>query len=203
MITIYFTDKALKFVTLDYTAAEGEVVVSQSDVTSANIDNFFETCNTIVVPTADCSAAFEQFSRAAHYIEAAGGIVRNAEGQVLMIRRFNRWDLPKGHIEQGEDSLTAAMREIEEETGVGGLIFDRQLCNTLHSYSVYGRWEIKRTYWFAFHCDKAATKPQTEEDITEAQWCDSGSVAVNLKDSYPTIREVFYEYEQYTKDSLG
>jgi 8-oxo-dGTP pyrophosphatase MutT (NUDIX family) len=203
MITIYFTDKALKFTTLDYTAAEGEVVVSQSDVTSANIDKFFETCNTIVVPTADCSAAFEQFSRAAHYIEAAGGIVRNAEGQVLMIRRFNRWDLPKGHIEQEEDSLTAAMREIEEETGVGGLIFDRQLCNTLHSYSVYGRWEIKRTYWFAFHCDKAATKPQTEEDITEVLWCDSSSVAVNLKDSYPTIREVFYEYEQYTKDSLG
>ena len=203
MITIYFTDKALKFTTLDYTAAEGEVVVSQSDVTSANIDNFFETCNTVVVPTADCSAAFEQFSRAAHYIEAAGGIVRNAEGQVLMIRRFNRWDLPKGHIEQGEDSLTAAMREIEEETGVGGLIFDRQLCNTLHSYSVYGRWEIKRTYWFAFHCDSTTTRPQTEEDITLAQWCDSSSVAVNLKDSYPTIREVFYEYEQYTKDSLG
>ena len=120
-----------------------------------------------------------------------------------MIRRFNRWDLPKGHIEQGEDSLSAALREIEEETGVGGLIFDRQLCNTLHSYNVYGRWEIKRTYWYAFHCSSATAVPQTEEDITEVEWCQSSVVAKNLEDSYPTLREVFYEYEQFTKDSLG
>ena len=203
MITIYFTDKALKFTTLDYTAAEGEMVVSQSDVTSANIDNFFETCNTIVVPCSDCNAAYEQFSRDAYYIEAAGGVVRGSDGRVLMIRRFNRWDLPKGHIEKGEDSLTAAMREIEEETGVTGLIFDRLLCNTLHSYSVYGRWEIKRTYWYAFHCSCSAATPQTEEDITQVVWCDSGQVAENLKDSYPTIREVFYEYEHNAQDSLG
>ena len=203
MITIYFTDKALKFVPLDYSAAKGEVVVSLSDVTSANIDNLFENCNTIVVPSVDITAAYNQFSHPFHYVEAAGGIVRNTEGQILMIRRFNRWDLPKGHIEQGEDSLSAAMREIEEETGVGGLIFDRQLCNTLHSYNVYGRWEIKRTYWYAFHCSSATAVPQTEEDITEVKWCQSSVVAKNLEDSYPTIREVFYEYKQFSKDSLG
>ena len=45
------------------------------------------------------------------------------EGEVLLARRANRkafgmWSLPGGHIEYGEPVKTAALRELEEETGV-------------------------------------------------------------------------------------
>jgi bis(5'-nucleosidyl)-tetraphosphatase len=36
----------------------------------------------------------------------------------LLMRHRDRWDLPKGHAEAGEDKLTTALRETEEETGV-------------------------------------------------------------------------------------
>ena len=36
----------------------------------------------------------------------------------LLMRHRDRWDLPKGHAEAGEDILTTALRETEEETGV-------------------------------------------------------------------------------------
>lgn len=36
----------------------------------------------------------------------------------LLMRHRHRWDLPKGHAEEGEDVLTTALRETEEETGV-------------------------------------------------------------------------------------
>ncbi|HLP88202.1 MAG TPA: NUDIX domain-containing protein [Nostocaceae cyanobacterium] len=36
----------------------------------------------------------------------------------LLLRYPERYDLPKGHIEQREDELTCALRELEEETGI-------------------------------------------------------------------------------------
>lgn len=58
---------------------------------------------------------------------SAGGLVVNAELKVPVIGRLNRrglllWSLPKGHIEPGETPEDAAVREIEEETGILGRV---------------------------------------------------------------------------------
>ena len=47
-------------------------------------------------------------------IDAAGGLIFNSEGKVLVIKRKGKWDLPKGRIEDGEDSEIAAVREATE-----------------------------------------------------------------------------------------
>lgn len=36
----------------------------------------------------------------------------------LLMRHKDRWDLPKGHVDAGEDEMTCALRELEEETGI-------------------------------------------------------------------------------------
>lgn len=42
-------------------------------------------------------------------------------GQILLIAtQAGRWQLPKGHIEEGESPEQAAVREVREETGVRG-----------------------------------------------------------------------------------
>ncbi|GIW99472.1 MAG: DNA mismatch repair protein MutT [Pirellulaceae bacterium] len=53
-------------------------------------------------------------------IEAAGLVLltRERPPRVLLLRHPKRWDLPKGHVEPGEDLRTAAVRETEEETGI-------------------------------------------------------------------------------------
>ena len=203
MITIYFTDNSLTFVPEDYTPSASETVLTESEVTSANLDNLFENCNSIVVPTADCKGAYSRFAARFAFVEAAGGVVTDELGRALMIFRRNRWDLPKGHIELGEDALSAAKREIEEETGVSGLKFVSELNNTLHAYNVYGRWELKRTYWFAFTTTQTATIAQSEEDIESAVWCSNEEIDSNLEKSYPTIIEVMYEYRRTSKNTLG
>jgi ADP-ribose pyrophosphatase YjhB (NUDIX family) len=61
---------------------------------------------------------------------SAGGLVVDLAGDVplgVLIGRTDRqgrllWSLPKGHIERGETAEQAAVREVEEETGIAGEI---------------------------------------------------------------------------------
>ena len=200
---VYFTDCALRFVSADTIVGKDVHTISEKELTRAKVINFFQSCNSLTVLCEDCDAAFDRFLAEFKYVEAAGGVVKDERGEVLMIYRRNRWDLPKGHIDTGEDALTAAKREVEEETGVSGLKFVSELCNTLHAYNVYGEWELKCTYWFAFDCCGGDTTAQTEEDIESAVWCDKSAIKENLENSYPTIKEVINEYECIGKNTLG
>ena len=56
---------------------------------------------------------------------AGGLVVDHASGTAAVIGRLDRrgrllWSLPKGHIEAGETAEQAAVREVEEETGIIG-----------------------------------------------------------------------------------
>ena len=61
-------------------------------------------------------------------VEASGGLVFNKDGDILMIFRNGKWDLPKGKLEIGESVEECAIREVEEECGIVGLnIIDKLL----------------------------------------------------------------------------
>jgi len=53
-------------------------------------------------------------------ILAAGGLVRDADGNVVVVHRpkYDDWTLPKGKLDGGETFEQAAVREVEEETGL-------------------------------------------------------------------------------------
>lgn len=59
--------------------------------------------------------------RPGHKVRAAGILLMTADEaaqQFLLLRHHNRWDLPKGHCEDGESFRETAFRETEEETGI-------------------------------------------------------------------------------------
>lgn len=50
---------------------------------------------------------------------------RTDEGwRFLLLRAFNHWDFPKGMVEEVEQPLAAALREVEEESGIADLVFE-------------------------------------------------------------------------------
>lgn len=57
-----------------------------------------------------------------HHRSAGGLIVHGSRILLISVLEGRRWQLPKGHIEEGETPEQAAIREIQEETGVSGRI---------------------------------------------------------------------------------
>ena len=76
-------------------------------------------------------------------VNAGGGLVNNAEGKFLLIRRSGLWDLPKGHQEPGEPIEVTAVREVEEETGLKGLTLGEFIRVTDHTYFRNEKWHLK------------------------------------------------------------
>lgn len=120
---------------------------------------------------------------------AAGGVVL-AKGQFAAIERHGIPDLPKGHIEEGEDAAHAALREVEEETGLAGLNIVRQLPTSWHCYLYEDEWRLKPTYWYLMTTDDPSnTRPQTDEDITEVTFLSEYDLEWFLKNTYRSIAE--------------
>jgi 8-oxo-dGTP pyrophosphatase MutT (NUDIX family) len=128
-------------------------------------------------------------------IKAAGGVVENHEGKILMMKRLGFWDLPKGKAEGSEKSKKTAEREVEEECGVTVIVNDK-ICTTWHTYMLKGRLVLKQTKWYAMKLisDKNM-KPQIEEDIEELRWMDAEDVERALKNSYNSIAYVLKKSE--------
>jgi 8-oxo-dGTP pyrophosphatase MutT (NUDIX family) len=60
---------------------------------------------------------------------------REPELSFLLMKHATRWDLPKGHVDEGETELECALREMEEETGLSRDVV--QLDKTFRFAEVY------------------------------------------------------------------
>lgn len=133
-------------------------------------------------------------------ITAAGGLVfrwKGSQWEVLLIRRSDRWDIPKGHLEQGESILCCAAREVSEELGVSlrCVLPASFLTTTVHSYSLENEVIQKETYWFSMVLlGEPPFHPQQEEGITKAEWF-SVERATDLV-SFSNLKELLMSFKK-------
>jgi len=104
-------------------------------------------------------------------VGAAGGLVRHTSGKYLFIEKKGKLDLPKGHIEPGEEPETCALREVSEECGITGHRLVKPLFPSYHTYTWEGISYLKKTNWFLMSYDgPMITEPQIKEGITLIEW---------------------------------
>jgi len=123
---------------------------------------------------------------------AGGGKVFNAKKEVLFIKKFDKWDLPKGKLEKNESIKECAVREVEEECGVSNLHIIKQLQTTYHIFKRKNKTILKITYWFLMNTYfNGKLKPQLEEGITEVIFKDERTTKEALKNTYENIKLLF------------
>ncbi len=129
--------------------------------------------------------------------KAGGGLVYNKRGEVLFIFRNGKWDLPKGGIEKGEEIENTALREVEEETGVGKLSIEEKLQKTYHIFRRNGKYKLKITHWFLMRTKFDGTpQPQQEEGIDRVAWLNPSQIPQALENSYENIKLLFESEKQ-------
>ena len=119
-------------------------------------------------------------------MEAAGGVVV-VDGRVLLVHRprYDDWTLPKGKLDPGESFEEAALREVEEETGLVCRL-GRELPSTEY-HDNKGRPKVVR-YWL-MEVERGEFEPNDEVD--EVRWAELGEAPALL--TYDRDRELVEE----------
>jgi bis(5'-nucleosidyl)-tetraphosphatase len=135
--------------------------------------------------------------------ESAGGIVFRLERgkpRYLLIRdSYRNWGFPKGHLEDGEEPATAAVREVGEETGLRALLV-RGLIDTIDwDFRFRGQAIHKVCHFFLMESRRSRTLPQRAEGITACRWMSFDEAQKRL--SYRNAREVLRRAHDMVRDA--
>ena len=129
-------------------------------------------------------------------IEAAGGLVRNLKtNHFLFIFRNKKWDLPKGRINKNEEVQKAAIREVEEETGVENLSITKPLNTTYHIFKRNRKYRLKKTFWYLMETDyNGELTPEIKEGIEKAIWIEKKLIVSLKSEMYQNINLIISNY---------
>ena len=101
---------------------------------------------------------------------AGGLVVRGDEVLLIATAGGRRWQLPKGHLEEGELPAEAAVREVREETGVTGTIV-APLSGVDYTFVERGRRRIKKHVdYFLLAYESGSEADFEPREVVAARW---------------------------------
>ncbi|ORL80339.1 bifunctional NUDIX hydrolase/histidine phosphatase family protein [Prescottella equi] len=118
------------------------------------------------------------------------------EIEIALIHRpkYDDWSFPKGKLDPGETSISAAVREIHEETGITAQL-GRHLSGV--TYPIPGHRKLKRVeYWAA---EAAGGEFTPNDEVDEMRWLPPDDVPDQL--SYPMDRTILRRFVQIPPDT--
>ncbi|MGQ8337668.1 NUDIX domain-containing protein [Sunxiuqinia sp. A32] len=206
MYKVFFNDHILSF------SGRNEILPKHNNIQVIEIESFGEfelrypnqgfmkLVDNLIVVCSKPDVLWEEFRASLNQIPAAGGIVTNLHSEILFIKRFGKWDLPKGKIETGEQVIEAAVREVEEECGLTGMRISKKLPSTYHLYFTPfikddNNLVLKETSWFEMlYAKNEMPVPQTSEGIEEVRWFKRDDLREVFALTYNNLAELIQSY---------
>ncbi|OLS03297.1 NUDIX hydrolase [Tissierella creatinophila] len=129
---------------------------------------------------------------------SSGGVVIFGN-TILLLKKYNGdWVLPKGRVEKGETLPAAALREVQEETGVKANIIDYiGEINYKYKSIQYNEIVSKIVYWYQMESFSMECRPQRSEGFISAKFIHQNKVLEILK--YKDEREIIKKFLKLKK----
>lgn len=133
------------------------------------------------------------------HIVAAGGIVENAQEEILLvkIRRNGHWVFPGGQVEVGENLIDGVVREVKEESGI-----DVSVSHLIGIYSNTATYEghsgvktVPTKVMFDFVCEPIGGSLATSDETSDSRWVQKEKVLDMI--SAPALRTRYQAYLDY------
>ncbi len=125
---------------------------------------------------------------------AAGCIVvrQSASGPLLLLihDRHGAWSFPKGHLDAGESSAQAAVREVYEETGITGSL-GALVASITYPVTKKGRNHLKQVDFYLLFTEQTSVHLQAEEGIDAYQWVTPAEALALV--TYPQVNTVLQQ----------
>jgi ADP-ribose pyrophosphatase YjhB (NUDIX family) len=136
---------------------------------------------------------------------SAGGLVLDGTGpeaKGALIGRLDRrgrllWSLPKGHLEGEETDAEAAVREVQEETGIHGIVLGR--LGTIDFWFVAGGQRIHKTVHHFLMLADGGELSDADIEVSEVAWVPLTDVADRL--AYADERRLVSRVPELLADS--
>lgn len=126
---------------------------------------------------------------------SAGGVVfRRIDGEprFLLVRdSYGRWALPKGHVEEGESTSQAAIREVSEEVGLDNLLVRDRLAPIRYLFRLHGKLIFKVVALFLIEATGDATLSPQYPEVRDARWLSAEEALkmIGYKNTRAVLRE--------------
>jgi len=127
---------------------------------------------------------------------SAGGLVVDTTGKLgLLIGRRDQkdasgkrilWSLPKGHIEEGETPEQAALREVQEETGIESII--EKSLGVIDFWFMAGGKRIHKTVHHYLFRESGGLLAAQETEVDEVAWFPLNEIVEKL--AYPDEKKL-------------
>lgn len=198
----YVNDKPVRFIALHEAGQSslqpGGLIAAEEDL---GLEQLLLQLSGPAAPTAvlylcaDPKRVWSRFLTLFTLSVAAGGVVVNDEGKILVIRRRGKWDLPKGKLDYDETPEQAAVREVKEECGLQRVDLGPALPVTFHTYTEKKKSILKKTHWYRMRTEESVLVPQAEEDIERAEWMNESEVRSTVfPDTYHSVHDLLLAY---------
>lgn len=123
---------------------------------------------------------------------SAGGVVLRRVGPdlhvLLILDPYGRWGLPKGHVEEGERTEEAALREVREETGLEELELGPVVDAIDWRFRDADVMVHKHCVFYLMHSPRGGVEPEEEEGIRACRWLPFAAAVERV--DYANTREV-------------
>ena len=129
--------------------------------------------------------------------DGVGIVVLNKENKVFVARRIdnpkNFWQMPQGGVDKGENYFNAALRELEEETGIKEVKLIREIDGTM-TYELpehllgkiwKGKYKGQKQKWFLMKYlgdDEDINIKTTNPEFLEWKWIDLNMITEAVVD---------------------
>jgi len=152
-----------------------------------DIIDFFETVfslKKLYIYHHDLNKLFDEFQKVFTVINLVGGLIINQDQQVLMVKRWGKWDLPKGELEKSADPTQGLSSNLNTECGKLQLKIEENLDSTFYYFVMNNERILKKVLWYRME----HTGPLSE--IASKQQADTKWVDIKeLPEYYPLLLE--------------
>ncbi|MDE6742983.1 MAG: NUDIX hydrolase [Lachnospiraceae bacterium] len=132
---------------------------------------------------------------------SCGGIVIH-KGKILLLyksfrNRYEGWVLPKGTVEEGEEYVETALREVREEAGVTAELI-QYIGKSEYTFNVPDDVVEKEVHWYLMRSGNYFSKPQREEFFIDSGYYKYHEAYHLLR--FPNEKQILEKaYEEYSR----